>query len=148
MTNKKSGRPTKLTAEVVRKLEEALKFGATVTEACFISGISRDTFYQHYRFDQEFSDKMELSRNWMSLIARQNVANAIRTGNIKTSIWLLEKHNTLPQEMVHQEYAEAEEDNNRAKEMLDTIIRLKLDEYKRQLEIEFDLVPKNNNQLS
>lgn len=85
-----------MTAAVVSKLEDAFKHGATVTEACYLSGVSRDTFYKHYQADKEFSDKMELARSWLSTIAKHNLAAAIEGGDIKASVWLLEKHVALP----------------------------------------------------
>lgn len=85
-----------MTAAVVSKLEDAFKHGATVTEACYLSGVSRDTFYKHYQSDKVFSDKMELARSWLSTIAKHNLAAAVQDGDIKASMWLLEKHIAIP----------------------------------------------------
>lgn len=63
MTNKKAiGRPQKVNYTVMSKLEDALRSGASVTEACEYAGISRDTFYRHFRTEQVFTDKMKLAR--------------------------------------------------------------------------------------
>lgn len=60
MTRKKSiGRPSKVNYTVMSKLEDALKNGANVTEACQYAGISRDTFYRHFRNEKVFADKMK-----------------------------------------------------------------------------------------
>lgn len=95
-SNKSIGRPTKMTPWVVRKLEDAIKFGATVSEACYLSGISREMFYQHYRSDQEFSDKIENARSFLEVKAKHNLTVAILDGDLKTSLWLLDKRASLP----------------------------------------------------
>lgn len=108
MGKNKTGRPTKLTASTVRKLEEALKLGASTSEACRLSGISRDTFYRHFNSDQGFSDKMEEARSWIILAAKRNVAHAVEAGNLKLSVWLLDKHMTIPAESISEEMPEEE----------------------------------------
>lgn len=63
MTNKKAvGRPTKVNYTVMSKLEDALKNGTSVAEACQYAGISRDTFYRHYRSEKIFTEKMNEAR--------------------------------------------------------------------------------------
>jgi ACT domain-containing protein len=63
MTNKQAiGRPNKVNYTVMSKLEDALGNGASVTEACQYAGISRDTFYRHFRTEQIFADKMKTAR--------------------------------------------------------------------------------------
>jgi hypothetical protein len=96
MEDKKTGRPSKLNHSTVSKLEEAFKLGASVTEACRVSGLSRDTFYRHYNSNQDFSDKMEQARSWLLVLAKCNVATAIEKGDIKLSVWLLDKQSSLP----------------------------------------------------
>jgi len=41
----KTGRPSKLIPECVKKLEEIFALDGTVEEACFFADISRQTFY-------------------------------------------------------------------------------------------------------
>lgn len=63
MTNKKAiGRPNKVNYTVMSKLEDALSNGASVSEACTYAGISRDTFYRHFRTEQIFAEKMKTAR--------------------------------------------------------------------------------------
>lgn len=107
-TSKKIGRPTKMTPWVVRKLEDAIKFGATVSEACYLSGISREMFYQHYRSDLDFSDKIEKARSWLAVQAKHNLTKAILDGDIKTSVWLLDKRDSLPTTAVQEEIPDTE----------------------------------------
>ncbi len=110
MTEQKLGRPTKMTVSVVSKLEDAFRFGATVSEACYLSGISREMFYQHYRSDQNFSDIIERARSWLAITAKHNVAAEIMNGNIKASVWFLEKINSLPTATIQEEIPVTEEE--------------------------------------
>lgn len=92
MTNKKAiGRPQKVDYTIMSKLEDALQYGATVSEACYYAGISRDTFYRYFKHEEVFAQKMEAARNKLLTMAKANVANAIMAGDYKSSVWLLEK---------------------------------------------------------
>lgn len=63
MTNKKAiGRPNKVNYTVMSKLEDALRYGASISEACTHAGISRDTFYRHFRTETVFAQKMKTAR--------------------------------------------------------------------------------------
>lgn len=63
MINKKAiGRPNKVNYTVMSKLEDALHYGASISEACTYAGISRDTFYRHFRTEQIFAEKMNIAR--------------------------------------------------------------------------------------
>ena len=74
-----AGRKTKLTREVVKKLEEAFAIDATVEEACFYADISRETFYQWIKHNKALADRFEALRNRPVLTARTTVNNAIKT---------------------------------------------------------------------
>ena len=134
MAKKKLGRPTKMTAEVVEKLEDALKFGSSVTEACYLSGVSRDFFYQHYQSNQDFSDKMERARGWLSIQAKHTLANSILNGDVKSSIWLLDKKDHLPSTDIINEIPEEERwddaDNESLERYVKTRIQMALEEIK------------------
>lgn len=92
MTNKKPvGRPQKVDYQVMSKLEDALQYGATVSEACYHAGISRDTFYRYFRNEDVFAKRMEAARNKLLTMAKANVAQAIMNGDYDSSVWLLEK---------------------------------------------------------
>ncbi len=71
MTNKKTiGRPSKVNYTVMSKLEDALSSGASVSEACAHAGISRDTFYRHYRSKEVFTEKINTARANHSYVSR------------------------------------------------------------------------------
>jgi hypothetical protein len=71
------GPPSKLTPEAVKKLEEAFAIDATVEEACFYAGISRQTFYNWRRENPALFDTIEALRMRPVLAMRQA---AVRLG--------------------------------------------------------------------
>lgn len=86
---KNSGRPTKLTDEVVKKLEETASIGASIEEACYYAGISRETYYKWLRKNPALSDRLSELRQRLPLKARQNIVGRIEAGDIELSQWLL-----------------------------------------------------------
>ena len=85
------GRPSTITKLTVHKLEQALKDGFTVERACYLSGISRSTFYAHLQSDPTFSDKIQLAQAWATERAKQVVIKEIDKGNLKAAQWWLER---------------------------------------------------------
>lgn len=67
----------KLTPGNIAKLEQAFAIDATVDEACFYAGISRETYYRWIKENLILSDKFERLRNTPVLKARQTVVNKI-----------------------------------------------------------------------
>jgi ACT domain-containing protein len=88
---KSRGRPTIFNQDTVHKLEQAFAMSCTVEEACSISGVSRSAYYKRLENDRQFMDKMERAKLFMIIQARHTVCKAIRAGDIKTSIWYLER---------------------------------------------------------
>ena len=74
----KGGRPTKLTDEVVDKLEYAFSIGATVDEACFYSDISRDTYYNWVKANKKLSDRFEQLKSRPIFEAREAVLKGFK----------------------------------------------------------------------
>lgn len=86
------GRPTVLTPDVVSKLEEVLKDGGTITEACEQAGISRDTYHRNVNDDSKFSDKMAKAQEYVTEVAKSVVARDItKRKNTETAKWWLER---------------------------------------------------------
>ena len=85
------GRPTVFDNDTVHKLEQAFNIGCTVEEACTVSGISRSAYYKKLETDHDFMDKMERSKLFAVLMARNTVVQAITRGDVKTSMWYLER---------------------------------------------------------
>ena len=105
-----AGRPTKITPEVVGKLEAAFRIGCSDAEACFFAEISRDTLYEYQKKNPAFSGrKMELKSAPM-LGARKVIAKAIKDGDLKTAKWYFEY--TLKREIALRNLRSREERND------------------------------------
>lgn len=85
------GRPTKLTDEIVKKLEDAFSIGSTILEACIHAGISKQTYYNWIEDKPELLDYFEQLREKPVLKARNNIAKLIQNGDPETSKWFLER---------------------------------------------------------
>jgi hypothetical protein len=90
----KVGRPVfdgKNENEVVAKLQWAFSIGATTKEACYFADISTDSFYRYCNKYPEFRNRIELFQSAILFIARVNIYNALVDGNLKLSMWYLER---------------------------------------------------------
>jgi hypothetical protein len=67
------GRPTKLTPETIKKLEEVFAMDGTVKEACFYAGISTQTYYTFVKNEPEFLDRFNALRESPVLKARKAI---------------------------------------------------------------------------
>lgn len=74
----KRGRPSVISNEVLRKLEEAFGNGATDAEACGLAGISRSTLYLYCTQNQEFSDRKENLKSMPTYHAKVSILKAIK----------------------------------------------------------------------
>lgn len=84
-----TGRPTKRTAEIEAKLEQAFALGSTITGACFYAGIGERTYHDWASADDEFSQRMKALKQKPVLKALQTVANDLE--NVNTAKWYLER---------------------------------------------------------
>lgn len=82
-----AGRPTKLTNDVVKKLEEAFKYDFTIDEACYYAGISRESYYNYCEKDKTFLTKMDAAKAFVAMAAKKNVARAITDENSIENSW-------------------------------------------------------------
>jgi hypothetical protein len=73
---KKGGRPSELSEEKVKKLEEAFSFDATIEEACFYADITKQTYYNWLERLPALVDRFEALRNNPVMRARQAVITA------------------------------------------------------------------------
>jgi hypothetical protein len=72
------GRPTLMTPETVKKLEDAFLMGCSDLEACLVAGISKQTLYNYQAVNPEFVDRKELLKENPVMIARNSVVAAMR----------------------------------------------------------------------
>ena len=84
------GRPTKMTPETIKKLEEAFAIGASDKEACFYADISHETLYTYQDKTPGFLERKEALKQRPVLLARQSVVKAIES-DPATARWFLER---------------------------------------------------------
>lgn len=89
MSNGKGGRPTVLTPETIRRLEEVFSLGGTDKEACFYAGIGQSTLYDYQKENSEFSERKEALKNKPILKARQTVVASL--DKPESAMWYLER---------------------------------------------------------
>lgn len=84
-------RPTKMTEEIVNKLEYGFMHDFNITEACQYAGIRRETYHGWVKKNQEFFNRMESARNNLRRLAKITLAESIEEGNVPNSMWYLER---------------------------------------------------------
>lgn len=86
------GRPTKLSEDLVLKLESILKIGGTIDQACSYAGIARETYYRWLEQHKDFRTKMEAAQYYSDIAAKNLVTKAIlEDKDVQTAKWWLEK---------------------------------------------------------
>lgn len=86
-----AGRPSKMTKDVVKKLEYAFSRGLNIVEACLYADISTPTFYSYANQHDGFLSRCEELRKKVSMQAKLNLAEKIDEGDEYNSRWYLEK---------------------------------------------------------
>jgi len=83
------GRPTVITDEVIRKLEEVFALGGTDLEACLYAGISKSAFYDYQQENPKFLERKEALKETPILRARTTIINSLE--NPIHAQWYLER---------------------------------------------------------
>lgn len=87
----KGGRPSKMTSEVLAKLEHSFSLGLSDREACLYAEIDPATLYRYCEKHQEFYKRKELLKERPVMRAKIVVCDAIEAGDLKASQWYLER---------------------------------------------------------
>ena len=85
-----AGRPTVVTPEVIRKLEEVFGIGGSDGEACFYADISKTAFYEYCQKTPAFAEKKEALKERPILKARQELIKGL-TDNPELALKYLER---------------------------------------------------------
>lgn len=88
-TNNGMGRPTVMTKQVLKNLEDAFRIGCPDREACVYAEISDQTLYNYCKKYPEFLEQKESWKEVPVLKARGNVINALHNGSVQDSQWYL-----------------------------------------------------------
>lgn len=86
-----TGRPTVMTEDTLRKLEEAFLMGLTDIEACLYANIGQSTLYDYCRDNTEFSERKEMLKQQPKIKAKINLTKSIDNGDLYDSRWYLER---------------------------------------------------------
>jgi len=74
---KVEGRPTVMTPEALRKLEEAFALGCTDEEACFYANIGKSTMYDYQQNNPKFLERKDELKERPFLKARQTIVKSL-----------------------------------------------------------------------
>lgn len=86
----KMGRPTVMTPEVLRKLDEAFAMGCSDLEACLYADIAKSTLYEYQQENKDFTDHKEILKERPILLARDTLVKGIK-GNPELALKFLER---------------------------------------------------------
>jgi len=85
MAKSNAGRPTVMTKEALRKLEEAFLVGATDLEACCNANIGSTSLYEYCKLNPEFAERKETLKNQPVLKAKIIVDKALNDDDLNTA---------------------------------------------------------------
>lgn len=77
MAKNKGGRPTIISEEKIKKLEEVFAIDGTIEEACFYADISIQTYYDWQVKNPKLTERFTALRNRPVLKARQTVVKSL-----------------------------------------------------------------------
>lgn len=86
----KEGRPTVMTDETIRKLEEAFALGCTDGEACYYADIAKSTLYLYQSENPKFLERKEALKERPILLARQELIKGLK-GSPELALKYLER---------------------------------------------------------
>lgn len=85
----KRGRPEIIKKDVLAKLEQAFKIGATDAEACYYANINPATLYRYQDKNPEFCEKKEAWKKNPIMKAKRTIFQSL--DDPKTAQWYLER---------------------------------------------------------
>ncbi len=84
-------KPNEMTETILTKLRECFSNSFTDQEACLFVGISTRQLYDYCKGNEQFREEKELLKSTPSIQAKMNIIRNIRNGNVKESLWWLER---------------------------------------------------------
>lgn len=89
--NRKPGRPSVFTDNVLDKLEEAFLLGCSDREACFLAGVSEAALYNYQKSHPEYLERKNALKDNVTIAARREVLEAIQNHDNVMTRWYLER---------------------------------------------------------
>lgn len=87
----KVGRPTVMTPEKVRKLEQGFLMGLSDRKCCAFADVSTTALYEYCNKHPKFAERKEQLKDSPTIQAQINVVTAINNGDEDMSKWYLER---------------------------------------------------------
>lgn len=88
---KNNGRPTSMTPETIKKIEEAFAVGCSDLEACLMADITTATLYNYQKKNPAFLERKAMLKETLPMKARLIVDGKINEGDFDAAKWLLER---------------------------------------------------------
>lgn len=85
------GRPRAIGEKELRLLKEAFLMGCTNREACLYADVAESTFYDFLKDYPEYSEKIDIWKNYEKIKARMVVHKALDKGDREMAKWYLER---------------------------------------------------------
>jgi hypothetical protein len=95
MAKSNAGRPTVMTPEAIRKLEDAFSWGCTDLEACCFANISKTALYEYCEKHPEFTERKEILKNNPTIKARRVIIRALDEDDINTAHKVIDRKEGL-----------------------------------------------------
>lgn len=86
---KGAGRPTVMTKDVLRKLEDAFMNAFTDEMACLYAGIGKTALYEYCKENPQFAERKETLKETPHLAAQKELVEGIK-GNLSQARWWAE----------------------------------------------------------
>lgn len=98
------GRPTKMTSEVIAKLEYAWSLGCPDSEACLHADIVPSTLYRYCETHKDFSERKEILKTRVVFKARQAMSDLVASDDDgvkqKAAVDTLNRYDGKPKERI------------------------------------------------
>ena len=80
-------------SKAIQKLEEVLKIGGTVEEACTYARIAESSYFEWSLTDDDFRSRMEAARKFVDIASKNVVAHSIvKQGSVSSAMYWLNNH--------------------------------------------------------
>jgi len=89
----KTGRPSSITEEIIQKFEQCYRDGSTDREACLVTGIPESTYYENLKNNKDFSDRIDIAKEYTTQLAKAIIARKVARGDLDTAKWWVERKN-------------------------------------------------------
>jgi flagellar biosynthesis/type III secretory pathway chaperone len=87
----KTGRPTMMTPETIKKLKEAFSQGFSIDNACIWAEISKQTFYTYCEKEEGFLDYCKALKQKPLIKSILVINKALNEGDVSTAKWYAER---------------------------------------------------------